>query len=194
MRKMALIVAVALGLGIMFTEKATAGLITTGFTGIVDEVYDDGTNIWGLDVGSTFYGSVTYDDSVLLGIGFEDVYLGFGTGNSLTLILGGIPYDETDDVGYFDVEAFPWLVLTDGEATGIDYIFTWDDGQDGGSFYFESDGFWYAENSSFELVAEGTYGFQAEPVPEPSTIALLSVGIVGLLGGAARKKYKRKKL
>lgn len=33
----------------------------------------------------------------------------------------------------------------------------------------------------------------ASSVPEPSTIALLSIGMVGLLGGAARRKYKSKR-
>lgn len=30
------------------------------------------------------------------------------------------------------------------------------------------------------------------PVPEPSTIALMSIGLVGLLGGAAKRKLKKK--
>ena len=40
----------------------------------------------------------------------------------------------------------------------------------------------------------GTWSLVTEPVPEPSTIALLGIGLVGLVGAGARKKLKRKKL
>ncbi len=35
-------------------------------------------------------------------------------------------------------------------------------------------------------------GAGAEPVPEPATIALLGIGIAGMAGGAARRKWKQK--
>ncbi len=37
-------------------------------------------------------------------------------------------------------------------------------------------------------------GVYAEPVPEPTTVALLGIGLVGLAGGAARRKFKKKEL
>lgn len=37
-----------------------------------------------------------------------------------------------------------------------------------------------------------TQGVGSAPVPEPATLSLLGIGIIGLLGGAARKKLKKK--
>ena len=36
-------------------------------------------------------------------------------------------------------------------------------------------------------------GHTAPVIPEPSTIALLGVGLAGLAGGAARRRMKKKK-
>lgn len=36
--------------------------------------------------------------------------------------------------------------------------------------------------------------YSGDPIPEPTTMALLGIGLVGLVGGAARKKWKKKEV
>jgi hypothetical protein len=46
-----------------------------------------------------------------------------------------------------------------------------------------------AQGVGYDNIRVGT-----EPVPEPATVALLGIGLVGLVGGAARRKFKKKEL
>ncbi len=50
-----------------------------------------------------------------------------------------------------------------------------------------SSGFFENTSDSYGLQVNGT------PVPEPTTIALLGIGLAGFVGGAVKRRFKRVK-
>lgn len=195
MKKTTIIVAFVLGISITFSQGVSATLITRGFTGTVTTAYGPGPNIWALLVADTFTGSVTYDDTLLTGNGPEVVSLGSGslTGSGLSFVLGTHSYTEKDDSGYSTTDD-PELTILDGVLMGFNFIYRDIRKDPDYILVYLSIGVWSADDDPAESGLGGTFSFdRPDVVPEPSTIALMSIGIVGLLGVAARKKIKNKR-
>ncbi|MFG6101685.1 hypothetical protein U2F10_05495 [Leptothoe sp. EHU-05/26/07-4] len=164
------------GSTVLSTAPAYAARFQTNF--FVDIVSGD------FLVGDTFSGQVTYDDSLLSGIGLEQVAPDFGL-ISLTFDYVGsdlstaVTYSKGDD----DTDSgFPLAIFQDGELVGLDYSVAIasdlsfqfrEEPLGSGDFGFFTDNF-----STFELNT-GTVTF-AEPMPvsEPAMVA----GLVTLVG------------
>jgi hypothetical protein len=155
------------------TGQASALVVMENFTAIAT----------GADpfTGNSYTGTVSYDDTGLTGSGAEvrDPVVGLLT---VDFMFEGQDFDETNDLAF---DFFPVLDFFNGELVFMDYWL--EDGVNGVDFTDPT----IIGVSIFSDVTRvvGAPGFtvevfvDAEPslVPEPTTIALLSIGLMGLV-------------
>lgn len=157
--------------------------------GIVDFAFLPGSgNAFNLNVGDPISVTGMFDDDAVAPLGLSEVSFGAGTGNMMDLFLGDITLNETNDVDY--VVGFPFLLFEDGVFAGFDYEA--DIGANGSPVEVAIFGeLFIGVDASFNFV-DGFFdldSFETTPktVPEPATLALLTIGLVGV-GFAGRRK------
>lgn len=151
-----------------------AATITKTFFGTIDNGYLSG---------ATGTGSFTYDDALLIGTGMESLTPTDGIAVSFTF--DSQIFSTTHDVDYPD---FPMIDFVDSVEVGLNYLLV--DGENGVAF---NDPF-ISEISMYSLTSfmGQSYDFEIDlnltTVPEPTTMLLFSIGLIGLVGISRRKK------
>lgn len=169
---------------------------TINFSSVLDFASAD--NPFGVAAGDTVVGSLTFDESLLTGSGFES--LGASDGASFSITLGGTTLTEADaaDASSFAIDFF------DGT---FDYLFF--EGPLGtpladqpdlelalyritiGNSFFGGAQFTISNLLSFVGPDPVPYAFGdavlSEDVPEPAMVGLLGLGLVGLVAARRRK-------
>ena len=133
--------------------------------------------------GNNYFGSFSYDETVLTGVGFEELDPVFGA-VTVDFTFEGQAFDETNEV---DFNAFPILAFLDGVPNDIQYMLV--EGLSGVDFNDPTVREVLLEGA---LVPDGTGGFTADAfvtvIPVPAAVWLFGSGLLGLVGIARRKK------
>lgn len=144
-----------------------------------------GMNPFGLSVGDSVFANATFDDSFINVMGSSEVEFGMtgnAFGSSLAFNIGSLSFSESSDVDFDDI--FPTLNFNDGLFIGFDYVGnifeTFGLGFSGFNAGIENlQGSWNADSATITPVTN---------VPEPSSMLLLGLGVIGLLGFSRKEK------
>jgi len=175
-----------------FVSAANAIPVNLSIQGTVDSTL--GMNPFGLSVGDNVFANATFDDGLIAPIGNSTVE--FGTdgnafGSILTFTIGSITYNEFNDVDYIG-DTLPGLAFRDGSFNDFDFVA--DAGVNGAIADFDAGGLAFSGFNAGIQNLFGTWDIDTlsitpvAPVPEPSSMVLLGLGVIGLFG-AKRKKY-----
>ncbi len=156
-------------------SAANAG--TVNFSVDTTVLLADPGNVFGLLGGETITLSGSYDDSVYDGVGAGTVYFDSGSGNHLSLVLGSVTLDETNDDGYLG-GGFPNVSFIDGNFAGAEFLGSIVNGQ---PIDFNLNmGTMDATDSGMGRI-QAEFSFVSGSSPEPSTIVMAVVGAAGLI-------------
>lgn len=148
--------------------------------------YIDPSYVGVLTTDSIISGTVHFDNSSITGVGTETVSISDDVNATLSLNVGGVLLDKTDDYGYQMLGHSPYANYSDGIFTGI-------------SFYYYSIGTstsqatyvsFRIDNGNLDLLGNGflDYGHgsvsysNVSPVPIPSAFWLFSSSVFCLFG------------
>lgn len=162
-----------------------SNIVTIDFSGTVTAA--DAGNALGLAVNDVVTGSATYDDSLLTGIGSEVIELGTGGngfGGKLTMHMGLVTYVESDDADYNT--GYPKLGFDSGILSGFDFFAS----NNFSSFLAD---FFYSDAQGDVVGVWDTFGAPHTAVPEPSTLVLFAISIIGVLGLTYLTYHRRKR-
>jgi len=140
-----------------------------------------GMNAFGLSAGDSVFANASFDDSLIASGAVELGTDGNAFGGTLTFTIGALTFTESDDVDFFD-DIFPELAFDGGVFQGFDFV----------SDLFNSGGLNFTGIDAGIENVTGTWNIDTlsitptASVPEPSSMMLLGLGLVGLIG-AKRK-------
>ena len=155
------------------------------------------TNPYNLSVGDSVFASASFDNNLITSAGSSEI--GFGTngnafGGSLNLMIGSRNFNEQDDIDYFGF--FPTLTFDNGLFSCIEFVSEF--GRNSRRL-FESFGldFDRINQNNGRVQITGSWDISTlsitptASVPEPTTMMLLGLGIMGLVGSKRRMFTKQ---